>query len=150
MDMTDEERIELGMLIRERRAEIYDTKIAAYQAAKLNPATWDRIESGQPVRADRLRAAVRVLWPATLGDWRRIHSIPGEVRTVFGAPADPEYAKQVEGWIAGLEARVEELEAWRARQDGLQRVAARRGGPGAKGRRGPEVGEESQDPDAEG
>ena len=72
MGMSDAERIELAERITRRRMSEYGTKRAAYSAANINAATWDRIEEGLPVRHDRLVAAVRTLWPHSGGDWRAI------------------------------------------------------------------------------
>ncbi|MCW2834097.1 MAG: hypothetical protein JWN68_2050 [Nocardioides sp.] len=57
---------------------MFGTKRAAYNEAGVNPGTWDKAEAGQPVRSDRLRKIVAVLWPSSEGDW---HSIPA-----VGAP----------------------------------------------------------------
>lgn len=70
--LTSKDRGDLALRIRERRESIYGTKRAAYQDAKVNPTTWDRAEMGEPVRDDIMRRIVRLLWPASDGDWRRI------------------------------------------------------------------------------
>ena len=76
--MTDRDRVALGGLIRSRRERDFGTKRAAYAAAEVNAATWDRAESGEPVRPDRLRRIVRLLWPETQGDWTLIDAAPSE------------------------------------------------------------------------
>ena len=75
MDITDAQRRRLGRQIAAKRLDMYGSKSAAYRAADVNSGTWDRIEEGLPVRGDRLAAAVKLLWPASRGDW---HNIPAE------------------------------------------------------------------------
>jgi len=70
--MNEAERTVLGAQIQRRREQAFETKRAAYAAAGVNPATWDRAEAGEPVRPDRLRRIVRLLWPESEGDWGRI------------------------------------------------------------------------------
>lgn len=70
--MNDDERATLAALVTSERVRQYGTRSGAYRAAGLNPTTWQRIEDGEPVRPDRLAAAVRTLWPESGGDWRRV------------------------------------------------------------------------------
>ena len=93
MKLDDELRGEIGKRAKRARERRFGTKLAAYQAAGVNAATWDRIEEGQPVRPDRLILAVKTLWPDTGGDWRQVIS--------EGPGGDEEIA---------LEQRVEALE----------------------------------------
>ncbi|MGW8565707.1 hypothetical protein [Isoptericola sp. NPDC055881] len=72
MDITEEQRHQLAELVREERERQFGTKLRAYQAASLNSATWDRVEAGASVRADRLRAALVTLWPWSDGDWSKV------------------------------------------------------------------------------
>lgn len=72
MEMNEAQRASIGERVAAERRAQFATKSAAYRAARLNAATWDRIESGLPVREDRLIAAIRTLWPPSGGDWRRI------------------------------------------------------------------------------
>lgn len=55
-------------MIADRRQRSFGTKRAAYVAADVNSATWDRAERGEAIRGDRLRQIVRTLWPETDGD----------------------------------------------------------------------------------
>lgn len=75
-DLTEHERQALGQWVTEGRRRRFTTKRAAYNAAGLNSATWDRIEDGKVVREDRLAAALRTLWPATGGDPQRLLDNP--------------------------------------------------------------------------
>jgi hypothetical protein len=76
MSISDSERASLGEQIRRQRERQYGTKKAAYQAAEVNAATWDKAELGEPVRGDLLRRIVRTLWPETEGDWTLIGAAP--------------------------------------------------------------------------
>ena len=71
-DPNQKQRVKLGKQIQDRRESRFGTRRAAYRAAHLNQATWNRAEVGLPVRTDILRVIVRTLWPDTDGDWRRI------------------------------------------------------------------------------
>lgn len=113
MSITDEQRRALGDLVAEQRAVVYGTKAAAYQAARVNPATWDRIEAGEPVRADRLSAAIKVLWPDSRGDWRPVLEQTQQGRADQPQP-DAAFRALAER-VGQLEARVEALEAERRR-----------------------------------
>jgi hypothetical protein len=66
------DRARLGDLIQTRRERKHGTKKAAYQAAGVNAATWDKAEAGESVRPDLLRKIVRNLWPETEGDWQEV------------------------------------------------------------------------------
>ena len=81
---------ELARRIESRRIQVFGSKIAAYRAAGLAPPTWDRIEAGEPVRPDRLAAAVRVLWPETQGDYRLIETAEDELPHRSARIPDPE------------------------------------------------------------
>lgn len=70
------DRARLGDLIKTRRERKHGTKKAAYQAAGVNAATWDKAEAGESVRPDLLRKIVRDLWPETEGDWEEIGRAP--------------------------------------------------------------------------
>lgn len=78
VDITDQQRADLAAQVQSERVRQFGAKSAAYNAAGLNAATWDRIESGARVRDDRLIAAVKVLWPSSGGDWQKIASEPIE------------------------------------------------------------------------
>lgn len=77
--MTETDRALLGERITAERIRQYGAKSAAYQAARLNSATWDRLEHGDPVREDRLTAAVQMLWPSSGGDWRKTEAPSAKV-----------------------------------------------------------------------
>lgn len=70
--MDENDRKELGRRIAVARIRQYGTKSAAYKAADVNAATWDRAEQGLSIREDRLIAIVRTLWPDTGGDYRSV------------------------------------------------------------------------------
>lgn len=72
MELTPEQRTQLGRQVESARRKYFGTKSAAYNGAGINSTTWDRIEQGLPVRDDRLSAAVKLLWPSTDGDWQLI------------------------------------------------------------------------------
>lgn len=111
--MTEDERRAVGKRIADQRMNQYGSKSAAYGKASINAATWDRIEEGMPVREDRLIAAVKLLWPLTGGNWRKIPAPSFEATgPVFsGSYDDPQYIAHLEGWIMELQDRVEGLEA---------------------------------------
>lgn len=106
MDITDEDRQTIGLLVQDARVRRFGTKSAAYKQAGLNSATWDRIEGGLAVRDDRLVAAVRLLWPSTGGDWRRI----GASDDRSEAPTEAERLDRIEGSIERILRRIESIE----------------------------------------
>lgn len=114
MDISPAERAILGALVEHERQRQFGTQSAAYRQARLNAATWKRIETGQSVRGDRLSAAVKLLWPATGGDWRRVsaaapdHAPEGPV--FGGSYSDPDYLSHIERWLTELDARVAAIE----------------------------------------
>lgn len=71
-ELTDNLRRQLASSVRAARIRRFGSKADAYRAAGLNSATWDRIEAAAPVREDRLIAALKTLFPASDGDWRRV------------------------------------------------------------------------------
>lgn len=75
---------ELGERIRLARIEQFGTASRAYQAAGLSAPTWKAIEDGRPTKTHSLAAAVRLLWPSSGGDWRRIDDDP--IHTESGGP----------------------------------------------------------------
>lgn len=77
MAMSNDDRLRVGRLIQSQRERKYGTKKAAYQAAQVNAATWDKAESGGPVRDDLYRQIIRTLWPHTEGDWTQIEAVGG-------------------------------------------------------------------------
>lgn len=74
MDLSKEDRVTLGKMAERRRRQRYGTKRAAYSAAGLNAATWDRLEAGEVVREDRLLSAVEALWPEADRDPQKVLS----------------------------------------------------------------------------
>jgi hypothetical protein len=106
MDISEEVRTQIGERIQRRRQAKYGTKRAAYSDAGVNPTTWDRIEQGLPVREDRLRAAVKLLWPETEGDWRRIPA--PSTQTEHDATDLPTRVSRLEARVAALEAAISE------------------------------------------
>lgn len=113
VNITDEERRQIGRQIRDQRMREFGSKSAAYSKAGVNSATWDRIEAGDQVRDDRLIAAVKLLWPITGGNWEKIprddeYQVTGPV--FGGTYEDPEYIRNVEQWVMELQGRIERLE----------------------------------------
>lgn len=62
----------MASAIRQRRRTKFGTSKAAYDAAGVSSATWEKAESGGSIREDRLIAIVRTLWPETEGDWTQV------------------------------------------------------------------------------
>ena len=115
--MTETDRALLAERITAERIRQYGTKSAAYQAARINSSTWDHIERGDSVREDRLTAAVKLLWPASGGDWRKTEAVDVSGPAFGGTYDDPDYMGKVEQWIKELEARIEALERARDEQE---------------------------------
>ena len=90
VDITEQQRAELATQVEKERIRQFGAKSAAYKAAGVNSATWDRIEAGERVRPDRLIAAVRALWPSSGGDWTRIGESPEEEVSLAQRVADLE------------------------------------------------------------
>ena len=121
VDMTDEQRKRFGRMVRQTRMERYETKLAAYQDAGINSATWDRIENGQSVKSHTLTSVIKKLWPSAGGDWR---NVPG----LFDAGGDSivgglfdevtEYDLKIERWVLELQERIELLEKHVYRKEG--------------------------------
>lgn len=120
VDMTDAERKRIGQTVGIRRRAKFGTKSAAYRQAGLNAATWDRIEAGEPVREDRMAAALQLLWPESGGDWRsaieemdaRMAKLVKMRSPMFGGSwEDPDYLGSIEEWIEELQGRIEVIEA---------------------------------------
>lgn len=91
MSISEADRAALGEKIRRQRERQYGTKKAAYQAAEVNAATWDKAEAGESVRGDLLRRIVRTLWPETEGDWTMVGTARGGP-----IPTNAELAEQVD------------------------------------------------------
>lgn len=98
-----DERKRLAKAVTKKRISTYGTKLAAYYAAGLNSATWDRLEAGKPMRPDRLIAAVKTLWPYTGGDWRLVSGVPADT-----GPSLSEYHD--DGQLGSIERRLEDLQ----------------------------------------
>ncbi|KNX38059.1 hypothetical protein [Luteipulveratus halotolerans] len=162
MDMNQTDRERIAQRVKDQRTAKYGTKSGAYQAAGLNAATWDRIESGQSVREDRLVAALKTLWPDSGGNWRKVPGALsiGEGPVFSGQYSDPGYINNVENWVSELQDRIEALEAEVYGKAGSGRaeerlsdlrVAANEGGQTEQNRRARQAeadaaGEENQDP----
>lgn len=57
--------VRLGRIVKSERGRKFGTAQAAIREAQMNAATLKRVESGMPVRADRLAAIEKALgWPA--------------------------------------------------------------------------------------
>lgn len=73
MEPTQEQRFELARRIEDLRIEHYGgNRRAAYNAAGVNAATWTKAENGERLAERSLNAIVKLLWPETGGDWRKI------------------------------------------------------------------------------
>lgn len=81
----------------ERMTRFTGSKKAAYTAAGVNAATWDRVEAGLPVKDYTLGKVLAGLWPEASGDWS---AVPPAASTSAREP----------GSYADLERRVAELE----------------------------------------
>lgn len=108
-DMTDQDRRELGHVVARRRLAEYGTKLAAYQAAKVNAATWDRIESGQRVKDHTLAQVVQTLWHGSGGDWRYALRVGADFASAY-RPGDPDHEEYLAGRVQELQERIERLE----------------------------------------
>lgn len=147
VEMTEQERAWLGELVQKQRTLRYGTKSAAYQAARINSATWDRLELGQTVREDRRVAAVKALWPESGGDWRRIEdptaargaATPVLATDVLGGSGDTGHVERIahlvmdlQDRVASLERRMENTEPHREeREDDADSPAATKAAEGA-------------------
>lgn len=88
--MTDYDPTELAAAIKSRRQTKFGTKKAAYNAAKVNAATWDKAEAGDPtIRPDLLWNVVRALWPETDGDPRLVPTVGGDTQDEPGYVESP-------------------------------------------------------------
>lgn len=84
MDITDEERAALGRAAAGPfRRLFHRNKRAAYNAAKVSPATLDKFFTGESVRDDKLQALIDTFWPDADGDWRVVLA-----DSVGGSPED--------------------------------------------------------------
>lgn len=73
MEMTKSQREELAGRLAAVRLERFGGKRKdAYTHAKVNSATWTKLENGDPVAERSLVAVLLALWPETGGDWRRM------------------------------------------------------------------------------
>jgi len=88
MDPSEEQRAQLAAKIISERLATFGDKKAAYSAAKVNSATWDKAESEQRVRPDLLARIVRTLWPETRGDWRAAVGVEGQDAEYVAAPGE--------------------------------------------------------------
>ncbi len=70
--MDEIERTLLGWMVRGERMRQFRTVKAAKDAAEVNTATWNRVESYEKVRDDSLAAIVETLWPDSGGDYRQV------------------------------------------------------------------------------
>lgn len=106
--VNEEERLKLAeRLVAERNDRFKGSKKAAYTAAGVNSATWDRAEAGQSIKEHSRVAIVRALWPESGGDWTKI---PEPDLTTWDDLANPRYdAKSMARRMDGLEDRIAEL-----------------------------------------
>lgn len=99
--MDELERKALGEKVkRVRNARYAGSKKAAYTAAGVNAATWDRVEQGLSVKERSLVAIVTALWPETEGDWTRIDLFWPRTKAIAAEEAkspDIDWAQAVKG-----------------------------------------------------
>lgn len=88
MSITNADRVALANAIRKQRERLYGTKRAAYNAAGVNAATWDKAENAESIRGDRLTSIVKALWPETRGDWTRVVSGDVQDRGYVASPGE--------------------------------------------------------------
>lgn len=110
-EMAESERKSVAGRVRMQRQAMFGTKSDAYKAAGLNPATWDRLEAGLPIREDRLIAALKVLFPQSGGDWTAISLERDGGQVLRESPGSEGYFMDLEGWVLELQRRIEALEA---------------------------------------
>lgn len=73
VELNEQQRLALGAaLIDVRTLRFKGSRKAAYTAAGVNPATWTRVESGEPIKEASLAKIVANLFPSTRGDWRAL------------------------------------------------------------------------------
>lgn len=115
MELSKEERATLGAMAEKRRRQRYGTKRAAYSAAGLNAATWDRLEAGEAVREDRMLSAIEALWPEADRDPQKVLNPPDYTGVTWELKEDSLSAisadlKVVMRQVHLLTERVDELE----------------------------------------
>lgn len=86
-----------GRLLVEQRIRFKGSKKAAYTAAGVNPATWERAISKKRVRPDKLVQIVTSLWPDSGGDWQSIPDPDQVRRSVF--PGDLSALSSLSDWV---------------------------------------------------
>lgn len=105
VDLNEQERRLLAKRLHDVRMRRFKgNKKAAYTAAGVNSATWERAESGQTVREHTRVQIVSALWPETGGDWTQIPAddpIEELRRAILAAPM-PEDARR--DMLANLDA----------------------------------------------
>lgn len=55
----------------------------AYGFAQVNPTTWKKLMSAEPVRSHVLVDTVTAFWPETEGDWRQIPGLRASAQDVL-------------------------------------------------------------------
>jgi hypothetical protein len=76
--MDEAERQEFAALLRRtEHARFGGIRKKAYEAARVNPATWDRAVKGLSIKPHSLRAIIANLWPESDGDWRHVSAVGG-------------------------------------------------------------------------
>lgn len=118
--MSNEERKTLAGRIRMQRKDQFGTKSAAYQAANVNAATWDRAEDGAVVREDRLIQVLKTLWPESGGDWTAVLYPPAPKQAGWhpwladdeSAPdaSLTEFLEEMDGRVGAVENRLANVE----------------------------------------
>lgn len=97
VDLNEQERRLLADRLRGvRMRQFKGNKKAAYTAAGVNSATWERAETAKSIKEHKRVQIVAALWPETGGDWTRIPApdpIEDLRRAIEAAPI-PEAARR--------------------------------------------------------
>lgn len=73
MNMTEGQRQDLARRVKDKRVSDYGgNRRRAYTDAKVNAATWTKVEKGESIAERSYVAIIKTLWPETHGDWQRL------------------------------------------------------------------------------
>lgn len=107
VEMNETERAQLAVHLRAARTVRFKgNKKAAYTAAGVNAATWDRAEKGESIKEHTQIAIVSALWPTSGGDWTRI---PDDERLASGEGLTPRDFERIAARLDELSADNAEL-----------------------------------------
>lgn len=125
MELTEQQRADLARRIKRQREWDFDTKKAAYVAAGVNSATWDKAEDPEGSLAPAsLKKIVKLLWPDTGGILELMDPPLGANETdddviarIKAEGFDPQHERQIIDAI--LEARQGRLDPPQERKRGV-------------------------------